>query len=307
MTGEKAFQDVINFVAKSKLNFSILQTPFSAQLSLKKSFAKNIHDDDSDQSTKIIEESDETIIWKFRTKELESRLIVMNLENLQLKKKLEECENSIHNLENKCKSLEDNLKVEKKRVKKERQKEEKQEHRVKVENVDNEEDVDVPNVPTNNIFEILRDVASDQKIDVKQINKKEFASQTEVFECDICSEYFIMETSLKDHTKRKHKQTSESETQTFMKSKISTVQQTVNEKTECENSEYENYSCFYCEKEITSEVPLLEHRISCHGAAETPSLFSCPVRSLYECVICGLVASCRADMVDHKKSMHQNQ
>jgi hypothetical protein len=89
MVGEKAFQDVINFVAKSKLNFSILQTPFSAQLSLKKSFAKNIHDDDSDQSTKIIEESDETNSCKFRTKQLESRLIVMNLENLQLKTKLE--------------------------------------------------------------------------------------------------------------------------------------------------------------------------------------------------------------------------
>ena len=224
-----------NFVAKSKLNFSILQTPFSAQLSLKKSFAKNIHDDDSDQSTKIIEVSNETIIWKFRTKELESRLIVMNLENLQLKKKLEECENSIDNLENKCKSLEDNLKVEKKTVKKERQKEEKQEHRVKVENVENEEDVDVPNVPTNNIFEILRDVASDPKIDVKQIDKKEFASQTAVFQCDICSDYFIIKTSLKEHIKRKHNSSSESETKTFMNSKILTFQQTIDEKAEYEN------------------------------------------------------------------------
>jgi hypothetical protein len=81
-----------------------------------------------------------------------------------------------------------------------------------------------------------------------------------------------METSLNDHTKRKHKHISESETQTFIKSKISTFQRTVNEKTECENSEYEKCSYFLCENEITSELQLLEHRISCHGAAETPSL-----------------------------------
>jgi predicted RNase H-like nuclease (RuvC/YqgF family) len=118
MAGEKVFQDVLNFVAKSKLNFSIMQTPFSAQLSLKKSFAKNIHKDNSDQSTKIIEESDETDIWKCRTKELETRLIAVKLENLQLKKEIEECENSIDNLEAKCKTMEENLKVEKKRVKK---------------------------------------------------------------------------------------------------------------------------------------------------------------------------------------------
>jgi hypothetical protein len=43
-------------------------------------------------------------------------------------------------------------------------------------------------------------------------------------------------------TKRKQKQTSESETQTLMNLKILTFQQTVNEKTKCENSEYENYS-----------------------------------------------------------------
>jgi hypothetical protein len=73
--------------------------------------------------------------------------------------------------------------------------------------------------------------------------------------------------------------------------------------------EYEKYSCFYCEKEITSELHLLEHGIVCLGATENPSLFSFPVRPrplLYKCVVCGLVTCTKAEMVDLKKSVHGN-
>ena len=111
MAGEKVFQDVLNFVANSKLNFSILQTPFSAQLSLNKSFVKNIHEDCSDQLKEVTEESDETEIWKCRTKELESRLSAVNFENLKMKKEIEERDNSIHNLETRCKTMKGNLKI----------------------------------------------------------------------------------------------------------------------------------------------------------------------------------------------------
>ena len=104
MAGENAFQEVLHLVAKSKLNFSILQTPFSAQLSLKKSFAKNIHEDHS-EFKEVIEESDETDTWKHKTNELENRLIAVNLENLKLKKELEEQKESICNLENECKTI----------------------------------------------------------------------------------------------------------------------------------------------------------------------------------------------------------
>ena len=76
------------------------------------------------------------------------------------------------------------------------------------------------------------------------------------------------------------------------------------------SKEYEEYSCFYCEKKITSELYLLEHRITCHGATENPSLFSFPIRPmplLYKCSVCGLVASTKEDIVNHKKSVHANQ
>ena len=45
MAPDQAFQDVLSYVEKSRLNFSIYRTPFSAQLSLKKSFAKHFQED----------------------------------------------------------------------------------------------------------------------------------------------------------------------------------------------------------------------------------------------------------------------
>ena len=74
-----------------------------------------------------------------------------------------------------------------------------------------------------------------------------------------------------------------------------------------EDDEFEKYSCFYCEKEIRSEEQLLEHIITCHGATDSPSLFSFPGRPvplLYKCGVCGLVGSCKEDILNHKRSVH---
>ena len=46
--------------------------------------------------------------------------------------------------------------------------------------------------------------------------------------------------------------------------------------------------CFYCEQDIVGEQHLLEHRVTCHGATESPSLFSFPIRPkalLYKCIM----------------------
>ena len=40
MAATSRFEDVLNFISNSKLNFAIYKTPFSAQISLKNSFAK---------------------------------------------------------------------------------------------------------------------------------------------------------------------------------------------------------------------------------------------------------------------------
>ena len=79
--GEKVVQDVLNYVAQSRFNFSIFQTIFSAQLSLKKSVAQNLYE----HSEQLDKASDETDIWKQRSKELDKKLGAVNLENLDLK------------------------------------------------------------------------------------------------------------------------------------------------------------------------------------------------------------------------------
>ena len=37
--------------------------------------------------------------------------------------------------------------------------------------------------------------------------------------------------------------------------------------------ELEKYPCFYCDKDITSELQALEHRVTCHGATDTQACF----------------------------------
>lgn len=272
IAGEKVFQDVLKYVAQSKLNFSILQTPFSAQLSLKKSFATNFHEH-SGPLDKASAESDDSGIWKNRSIELEKRLTAVNLTNLDLKEIIKEKEIAIHNLENKCKTLEDSLKVEKKRNKKERQRSdktnfEKQENSIVKEEKDLNEHhgLDVSNVPIFNKYETLRNYTSDQSEDIKRDQTQEYCSQTDSIQCNFCSVNFLSETNLKDHVIQKHRPKSEAESQTLITSKISRTQQTIEER-----KAFEPYNCFYCQTSILSETSLTTHVKTCHGQ-NTPSL-----------------------------------
>ena len=61
-------------------------------------------------------------LLKLKNVELENKLTPVNLEILELKQNNESNENYIFDLQRKCKTLEGDLKVEKKKIKKERQK-----------------------------------------------------------------------------------------------------------------------------------------------------------------------------------------
>ena len=150
----------------------------------------------------------------------------------------------------------------------------------------------------------------------KPVEQQDCWSQTAGLECVVCGVFFLSEANLNDHMKRNHKLTLESPTQTSTPSMISKFQQTIEIKKTVENKEeemsdkFEKYPCFYCDKEIVSRLQAIEHRIDCHGATDTPSMFSFPVRlkpMLFKCILCGLVASCETDIVEHKKSMHGSQ
>ena len=268
MAGEKAFHDVLSYVAKSKLNFSILQTPFSAQLSLKKSFAKNLHHNSEHEVVNVHEEQQKSDFSKDTIKELEGRLTIVNSENSMLKKTIEQHEYSIQILENQCKTLDDNLKVEKKRNKKERQKVVKRleyESKIKVETMESEDNsVDV-GVPTFNKFAILDDDNRDLNEHTEGIEKKDRGSQTDGIECQICNDFLPLDMILKDHLVKNHTENSDSFTQTS--------EEKATEET------FEQYNCFYCGIPITSESYLTIHVDKCHGKLKVNSVRDQPVHS----------------------------
>ena len=171
-----------------------------------------------------------------------------------LKKTIEQNEYSIKNLENKCKTLDDNIKVEKKKNKKERQKAEKKlaeetESKIKVENIESEENsVDV-RVPTFNKFETL-EKDGDWNERTKGIEKKD----------------------LNDHIAKNQTETSDSSAQTFTAITFSRSQQT-------SEVMFEQYNCFYCGISITSESCLTNHVDKCHGKFKGNSVSDQPIHS----------------------------
>ena len=280
MAGEKVFQNVLDYIARSKLNFSIYQTPYSAQLSLKKSFRKNFQEYSEPKVDEPFEESEETFQLLDTTKELEKRLTFLNRENLELRKTIKMNKDAIFNLESKCTNLEGSLKVEKKKSKKERQKAEKahfenNEFTVKVENVEmNENLVEISNIPIFNKFETLQNNYCMESKEIKSEEKKDCWSQTGDVECNICDCVFLLEANLKDHIARHHKTKSNSITQTSASSfsMMSKFQQTIVDK-----PIFKTYKCFYCETAITSEVFLATHVKTCHGMRNDCD--PCPMKS----------------------------
>ena len=270
MAGEKVFQNVLDYIARSKLNFSIYQTPYSAQLSLKKSFRKNF----KEYSEPKVEE---TFHFIDKSKELEKRLTAVNLENLELRKTIERNEDTIFNLESKCSNLESILKVEKKKNKKERQKAEKAPFTVKIENVEmNEKLEEISNIPVFNKFEILQINPSIKSEDSESVEQKDCWSQTDGVECNICSRVFLVEANLKDHIARNHKTKLNSLTQTPAStfSMVSKFQQTIVDK-----PTFKPYECFYCETVMTSEVCLTNHVLKCHGTRMPTGCDPCAMKS----------------------------
>ena len=108
MAGEKAFQDLLDYVTKSNLNFSIYQTPFSAQLSLKKSFVKKFYES-SECKQEVVKNDLVNDVDETRFEEWPIRLTEVNMENMKLRETIEEKNHLINKLENKYKVLETDL------------------------------------------------------------------------------------------------------------------------------------------------------------------------------------------------------
>ena len=101
------------------------------------------------------------------------------------------------------------------------------------------------------------------------------------FQCNFCDVKCESQLKLQKHVRFFHMSSSSSQTHEIKTcAQELNINQNVKIKEEVlKDKEYEKYPCFYCEKEITSEQHMLEHKVRCHGATEIPSLFSLPIRS----------------------------
>jgi predicted nuclease with TOPRIM domain len=92
MAAELTFKNVLSHIQQSGLNFSIYLTPFSAQLSLKKSFAKKFYQEPVDE-VKIEENLGHSL--EAKVEQLESRLKKIDSENHKLVENLKEREEAL--------------------------------------------------------------------------------------------------------------------------------------------------------------------------------------------------------------------
>ena len=158
-------------------------------------------------------------------------------------------------------------------------------------------------------------VNKEKKDDDKKLRKQsktdfveELKSQPLKYECYVCDAKLESFQKLKSHVKIYHftNNSTQTQTKTIEEKSVQCSKLTSDKAKEtCEEEtvelEFEKYPCFYCDREIASELEALEHRVICHGATDTPSMFSFPVRlrpMLFKCVLCGLVASCKVDIVN---------
>jgi chromosome segregation ATPase len=127
------FEDVINYISNSKLNFSIYKTPFSAQISLKKSFAKYFGEieDLAAAANNMDAIKKETVKPKLEPMECGEVSVIKEME--KLKSFIEDNLKEISELRSQNSELESKLKQANKESKKNRQRAEKYQKLVKIE------------------------------------------------------------------------------------------------------------------------------------------------------------------------------
>ena len=260
MAPDQAFQDVLSYVEKSRLNFSIYRTPFSAQLSLKKSFVKHFQ---VDKVQTVVKQELNT--FEIQSKEMNARLKKSEAEIDEYLEVIKEKDEHIKLLETKYDNLEKTLKNEQKKMKKERQKIAKKmaknELNIKQENSDDEQQDEVDlDIPTSNKFKAL---AQDSDL----VEEMKYGSE---HPCDLCDQRLLSRNRLKAFTYAGE--------EVLPVSKASMGVQTVEIVPPELPVNLFPYSCFYCGLAITAESEIGQHRQKCHtgqGMKKFQSTYKC--------------------------------
>jgi DNA repair exonuclease SbcCD ATPase subunit len=330
---ENSCDQIVKSVRNSCLNFSIQETPYSLYLTIRKSFTKAPQDSSNDlknESENIINQEIETL--KARLSEAEKRNQRLQSEHEEVVNDSEVCYKKIESLETRVLNdkeeivkLESDLEdVEKnwKDLMKQVKEKDKEIHDLKKENkIISDSLAELKTNFSNLTATVNREKKKEEKRQ-KKVESKEFLdslkneSKEPQFPCDLCDMKCESKLKLRTHVRFFHMKNSSSQTDEIQEIKdIEThekeleINKNLRIKEEV-SKPYEKYSCFYCQKEIASELQFIEHRVTCQGATENPSLFSFPIRPiplLFKCIVCGFVSDCKRDLLNHKKRMHEPQ
>ena len=208
------FEEVLNYISDSKLNFFIQRTPFSAQISLKKSFA--VYYEKTENSEKDISESFDNQDRKVEIKS-ETTGSVKIVDNL--KASIEEKNKEIDELRNDKKEIETKLEVSKKEAKKNRQKSQKLQELLKIQKEEIPEESEIefenridPAIETHNKFSKLPESPGKQTVsvivpkaqpknEVLDVKHKEVQTETPfyLYDCFYCEQILHSEDQLVNH------------------------------------------------------------------------------------------------------------
>ena len=313
MTAANRFENLSKTIEESNLNYSIHKTPFSATISLKCSFVKrfsNIHDDSSNKSHQFQQNSDGTEKLEFEQ---------LKKENDKFKKELSElrdrCDTEKSRLEDLYRSEKQivDLREEVLDVKREKHKMSADLKLVKSSLSASEIETNQLNLKVVSVEKVLKDKVNlaeakdaeiaDLKVRVEELqqvldvaNEKLSKTHTkskkenQYLSCNSCDFKVKSIHHMKDHVRKQHSQSK------ACQYKIE------------ENSYFESYPCFYCEKVITSKEELEEHYITCSDVImmdendqEVPDQF---YKCYYSCDMCIEKFSCLEDLGGHRSVFH---
>ena len=297
MDASSTFKNLINKIETSNLNYVISKTPFSAQISIKRSFVKDFKEPshqettkiDSDATTELKEKLTSALEHKERLEEVlrqeririkslecqvhqcrEDLLVVKNEKNISNKQfktqenELNELNQELVNVNQTNKNLEHKVK-EKNKLVGDKTRECKQHIQDKVE---------------------LREKLENALLELEVKKGKNTENNNELkINCSLCDADFMKAVDLRQHIRSNH--CKDQVSQTRSQNKIVSTQ------TE-EKIETSEYPCFYCDHVITSLEDLMKHK------------YECPVFDRYQdkCDQCDAKFEYRSDLINHYKANH---
>ena len=302
---QKSCDLVVNSVRASFLNFSIQETPYSLYLTIRKSFSKYSNQQTvcCDPSSELVilrvkfksledanlslknnyeEAINECEVGYKVIRELETKIenYEIKLENknkdkVDTQKRDQVVDQVNQNLAKELERAEKNWKDENKNVKAK----EKEIYDLKKENDRISHHLgEIKTEHTSFLAKVNKEEKNREK-KLKKSERKEFLENlTLKYECDRCD--FRMETleKLKHHKRNAHMKISSTQTEGIVTEEKSVQQnqsdyaseksmQTIEDtSSNVSKSNMKDYSCFYCNKKIISEIYLMEHRKSCRGS-----------------------------------------